>query len=110
MKNAVSLTDETAAEVAKIAKLFGVSNDECVERLLTRYVFESIKHEVNPLIAEDVEQTVCQSRARARRWQSVWSCSLLKPERNDPGERPVRASAVRYSDGWGVKAVLRAAA
>jgi hypothetical protein len=65
MKNSISLSDKTAAEVAKLAEVFGVSNDECVERLLSRFVFNSLEMAGNEIIAEEVEQLVCEDRSRA---------------------------------------------
>jgi hypothetical protein len=104
MKNTVSLTDETAAEVAKLAHLFGVTNDQCVERLLTRFVFESVGNE---LIVEEVEQIVCQTRPQAAALAKRLEQFHAEIRKNDPTERAVRASAVQDRYGWGVKAVLR---
>jgi ABC-type taurine transport system substrate-binding protein len=86
MKNTVSLTNETAAQVSKLAKLYGMSDDECVERLLTRFVFDTIDNEV---LAEEAEQIICRNLSQAE--------ALAK--------RSFRVSAVQYGDGWGVKAV-----
>ena len=65
MENIISLTDGTAAEVAKLAEVFGESNSECVERLLTRFAFGPIAYEPNVIISEEVEQIVCENRSRA---------------------------------------------
>ena len=104
MKNTVSLTDETAAEVSKLAKLFGMSNDECVDRLLTRFVFDPLDNEV---VAQEAEEIVCQNRSQAAALAKRLGDFAAENGKNNPAERSVRASAVQYSDGWGVKAVLK---
>jgi hypothetical protein len=106
MKNSISLSDKTATEVAKLAEVFGVSNDECVERLLTRFAFDPIAIAPNEIIAEEVEQIVCENRSRAAAMAERLEAFAGETRKNDAGERRVRASAVRYGDGWGVKAVL----
>jgi hypothetical protein len=106
IKNHISLSDKTATGVAKLAEVFGVSNDECVERLLTRFVFDSLERAGNEIIAEEVEQIVCESRSQAVTMAKRLEDFAGETRKNNAGQRRVRASAVRYGDGWGVKAVV----
>jgi len=96
MKNTVSLTDGTVAKVTRLAKLFGVTNDQCVDRLLTRYVFESVG---NDLIVEEVEAIVCPTRrhavALANRLEKF--CADIRKD--------VQASVVQDKYGWGIKSI-----
>jgi hypothetical protein len=104
MENTVSLANKTATAVSNLAKLFGMSNSECLERLLSRFVFDPIEFERNVIIAEEVEQIVCLTRSEAEALAKRLNGFAAKNRNNDPSERSIRASAVQYSDGWGVKA------
>ena len=106
MKTYIYLTDKTAAEVAKLARVFGESNDQCVERLLTRFVFDSLETAGNEIIAEEVGQIVCRGPRQAAALAKRLERFADENAKNDLMERRVRASAVRYGDGWGVKAVV----
>jgi hypothetical protein len=106
MKNPISLSDKTAAEVAKLAAVFGESNSECVERILARFAFGPIAYEPNVIISEEVEQIVCENRSKAAAMAKRLEAFASETQKNDPSERSVRASVVRYSDGWGVEAVV----
>ena len=106
MENIISLTDGTAAAVAQLAEVFGESNSECVERLLTRFAFGPIAYEPNVIISEEVEQIVCENRSQAAAMAKRLEAFSGETRKNDASERSVRASAVRYGDGWGVKAVV----
>jgi len=106
MKNPISLSDKTAAEVAKLAEVFGESNSECVERLLTRFVFDSLEMAGNEIIAEEVEQIVCENLSQAAAMAKRLEAFAGETRKNDAGQRRVRASATRYGDGWGVKAAV----
>ena len=106
MKTYIYLSDKTTAEVAKLAEVFGMSKDECVERLLSRFVFNSLEMAGNEIIAEEVEQIVCEDRSRAAAMAKRLEAFAGETRKNDAGQRSVRASAVRYSDGWGVKAIV----
>ena len=102
MKTYVYLTDKTAAEVAKLAKVFGESNDQCAERLLTRFVFDCSNF--GDSIAEEVEQIVCRNPRQATAMAKRLERFADENAKNDLMERPVRASSHRYDDGsWGVK-------
>jgi len=102
MKTNVVLTDEKAAEVAKIAELFGISNDECIDRLLTPYVFKSCGLEV---FADDVEQIVCQTRSQAEALAKRLERFVAENRQNEPTCLPLRTSVVQDEYGWGIKCV-----
>jgi hypothetical protein len=98
--------DSILTGFAKLAEVFGVSNDECVELLLTRFVFDSLEMAGNEIIAEEVEQIVCENSSQAAAMAKRLEAFAGETRKNYPSERSVRASAVRYSDGWGVKAIV----
>lgn len=106
MKNLISLSDKTAAEVAKLAEVFGESNSECVERLLTRFAFGPISYEPIVIISEEVQQIVCENRSQAAAMAKRLEAFAGETQKNDADQRRVRASATRYGDGWGVKAAV----
>jgi hypothetical protein len=104
MKDNIALTDEKTSKVSDLAKLYGIATDECVDWLLTRYVFESCGLE---LFVEDAEQIVCQDRPEAEALAKRVEKFVAENRKDYPNERLVRVSVVQYSDGWGVKAVLK---
>jgi len=84
---------------------FQISNDECVERLLTRFVFEPLEHVRNEEVAVEVGEIVCQTRSQAEALAKRLERFADKNRKTDPDECWVRASVVQYSDGWCVESV-----
>jgi hypothetical protein len=59
----------------------------------------------NEIIAEEVEQIVCETRTQAAAMAKRLEAFAGETAKNDADQRMVRASAARYGDRWGVKAV-----
>jgi hypothetical protein len=62
----IKIADQTYAAADRLAKVFGVSTDKCIERLLTRFVFDPLNGELNAEIAVEAEQIICSSRSEAK--------------------------------------------
>jgi hypothetical protein len=77
---------------------FGVTTDECVDRLLTRYVFESANDD---LTIEDAEEIICPTRRQATALANGLEkfCAEIGKD--------VHVSVVQDKSGWGVKAECR---
>jgi hypothetical protein len=103
MENIVSLTNGTAERVSKLAKLYGMSNSECVERLLSRFVFDTIDNEV---VAKEAELIICQNRSQAELLAKRLEDFVAKNGKNNPGERLVQASPCSTAMDWVLKTVL----
>jgi hypothetical protein len=106
LMKSIVISDRTFACVAKLAEVFGMPAGEYAERLLDRYFFESLPtNELNIFIAEDAEEIVCPTRSDAKALADRLESFANQARKIDPGERLIRASAVKYNDGWGVKTV-----
>ena len=101
----ISISDKTHAQTARLAEVFGLSVDECVERLLERFAFESMQGEINVVVAEAAEQIICRTQAEAGALASRLEAFGGENRKNDPDECLVRAAPVKYDDGWVVKTV-----
>jgi hypothetical protein len=101
----ISISDKTFARAAKLAEVFGISTNECVERLLNRFAFEPLASELNVNIAVEAEQIICSTRSDAKALANRLEAFASKTRKIDPKERLIRASAVKYDNGWGVKTV-----
>ena len=100
----MSISDQTRERIAKLAAALNMSADEGLEHYLNRFVLEPLNSEINHNIAEEAEQIVCASRAKAEALAKSLAAFCERNHEKDPRESLMHVSVVQYRDGWGVKA------
>jgi hypothetical protein len=101
----ISISDKTFARAAKLAEVFGISTSECIERLLNRFAFEPLARELNVNVAVEAQEIICGTRSDAKALANRLESFATQTRKQDATEPLIRASAVKYNDGWGVKTV-----